>query len=91
MDSVPLMQAFSSKMKTMNTMSAHNRANSAALAQAETNECGLCYQIFLPTDDVVYCKKNHLFHVKCFDENVDAMSGNSLATSAIIKCPTCGS
>ena len=49
-------------------------------AATDLNECGLCYESFGPKDDVVYCMKNHVFHVHCFDDHTgtrDSMTSDA--------------
>ena len=61
-------------------------------AATDLNECGLCYESFGPKDDVVYCMKNHVFHVHCFDDHTgtrDSMTSDA-QTQDQIDCPTCG-
>ena len=54
-------------------------------------ECGLCYQTFLPTDEVVNCSKAHIFHMKCYEEyhedEIDEETDGAAAMRNL--CPTC--
>jgi len=44
-------------------------------------ECGVCFEPFQETDEVVECLLMHLFHAKCFEDNKDGARDD--------KCPTC--
>ena len=83
---MPLMQPIEYHYKKMETKATSSRETQAFL---DHDECGLCYEKFAPTDDVVYCTKHHLFHVACFDDKFIDVA--TLDESAEVKCPTCNS
>ncbi len=49
-------------------------------------ECGLCYETFKPTDEVVNCKRGHCFHTACYEDL--AQSDDDEADMRNL-CPTC--
>ena len=44
-------------------------------------ECGICFETFEETDEVVECIMVHAFHTNCFEGNKENESD--------VKCPTC--
>ena len=53
-------------------------------------ECGLCYQEFLPTDEVFNCQKMHVFHTSCYEERaIDDDEVQDNMKGMINKCPSC--
>ena len=86
MHQLPLMNTVE-HLRNMETMSYRGGGKGTGV---EGNECGLCYQNFEPTDDVVYCTNHHLFHVRCFDEAFEDISSRaSSIETMLVKCPTC--
>ena len=44
-------------------------------------ECGICFEPFNESDEIVECILIHVFHAKCFEENKDGPKDE--------KCPSC--
>ena len=62
-------------LRTIHTRRFDTEGNNLALSTksnqyADKSECGLCYQSFLPTDEVFNCSKMHIFHTVCYEERV---------------------
>ena len=44
------------------------RSNTSRKSFTDKVECGLCWETFVPTDEVFNCKKMHVFHTKCYED-----------------------
>ena len=52
-------------------------------------ECGLCYETFKPTDEVVNCKRSHCFHTACYEDLAQSDEEQSNEADMRNLCPTC--
>jgi len=46
--------------------SAGNKLLGSIRSYTDKMECGLCWETFMPTDEVFNCQKMHVFHTHCY-------------------------
>ena len=78
-------------VRTNRESSGNPLLENSEMVHTDKMECGLCWETFQMTDEVVNCINNHVFHTRCYEDRaMDTEGVDDEITSMMNKCPTCG-